>query len=83
MVTKKEQRTVVTEIGTGKSCGILNLERLFEKESMPDHLRMYARAYLEPGACVGYHEHHNEAESYYIFYYIYGPVTLSEQLTGN
>ena len=60
MVTKKEQRTVVTEIGTGKSSGILNLERLFEKENMPEHLRMYSRAYLEPGACVGYHEHHGE-----------------------
>ena len=66
MITKKEQRTVVTEIGTGKSSGILKLERLFDKESMPEHLRMYSRAYLEPGACVGFHEHHGEAESYYI-----------------
>ena len=32
---------------------------------MPEHLRMYCRAYLEPGACVGFHEHHGEAESYY------------------
>ena len=66
MITKKEQRKVVTEIGTGKSSGILNLERLFDKESMPEHLRMYSRAYLEPGACVGFHEHRGEAESYYI-----------------
>lgn len=66
MITKKEQRTVVTEIGTGKGSGILNLERLFDKEGMPEHLRMYSRAYLEPGACVGFHEHHGEVESYYI-----------------
>ena len=33
---------------------------------MPEHLRTYSRAYLEPGACVGYHVHTGEAESYYI-----------------
>lgn len=66
MITKKEQRTVETEICAENGSGILNLERLFDKDTMPEHLRMYSRACLEPGACVGFHVHHGEAESYYI-----------------
>ena len=55
-----------TEIGQGDSYGILKLERLFDRSFMPNHLEMYSRAYLEPGACVGFHVHTGEAESYYI-----------------
>lgn len=66
MITSKNQRTVDTEIGTGKSSGILKLERLFDNTDMPAHLNTYSRAYLEPGACVGFHVHTGECESYYI-----------------
>lgn len=66
MVTKTSQRVIDTEIGTGNSSGILKLERLFDSSSMPQHLRTYSRAYLEPGACVGFHMHYGESESYYI-----------------
>lgn len=66
MITKISQRTIDTEIGRGESSGILKLERLFDNTFMPEHLRTYSKAYLEPGACVGYHVHAGEAESYYI-----------------
>jgi len=66
MITKKADRIIDTEIGQGESYGILNLERLFDCSFMPKHLGMYSRAYLEPGACVGFHIHTDEAESYYI-----------------
>lgn len=66
MITKSSQRRIDTETGTGNSTGILKLERLFDDSNMPKHLRTYSRARLEPGACVGFHMHHGEAESYYI-----------------
>lgn len=66
MITKKTNRSIDMEIGQGESYGILKLERLFDYSSMPEHLRMYSRAYLEPDACVGYHIHTGESESYYI-----------------
>ena len=38
---------------------------LGEKE-LKDKCNLYARVTINPGSSLGYHEHHNEAETYYI-----------------
>lgn len=66
MITKASKRIVDTEVGPCNGHGMLKLERLFDSTTMPEYLKCYTRAYLEPGACVGFHKHFGEAESYYI-----------------
>ena len=63
--TKKE-RTQITEPHSHGGDGILLLERLLSEESSPKGVKTFARAVLEPGASVGYHEHFGESEVYYI-----------------
>lgn len=66
MIAKASKRVIDTEVSPCNGCGILKLERLFDSTTMPKNLKCYSRACLEPGACVGFHMHFGEAESYYI-----------------
>ena len=66
MVTKIAQRKVDIAVGKSNGVGVMKLERLVDSTNMPQHLRLFSRATLEPGASVGFHVHHAEAEVFYI-----------------
>ncbi len=66
MVTKEINRTPIEEIDPEKGNGHLELDKLLFAPNCPKNLRTFAKATLEPGAMVGYHEHFGESESYYI-----------------
>lgn len=42
------------------------VKHLLGKEQFDGKARLFAEITLEPGCSVGYHEHHNESETYYI-----------------
>ncbi len=42
------------------------IKRLLDEKQLNGKCRMYAEVTLEPGCSLGYHEHHNESETYYI-----------------
>ncbi len=66
MISKKQLRTPITEVGAEKGHGILNLDKLNNPPIDPSKVRTFAHARLNPGALVGYHVHHGESETYYI-----------------
>lgn len=54
----------VEGLAGGKGHAII--KHLIGKEEFQGKARLYAEVTLEPGCSVGYHEHHNESETYYI-----------------
>ena len=42
------------------------IKRLLDEKQCNGKCRLYAEVTLEPGCSLGYHEHHNESETYYI-----------------
>ena len=48
----------------GKGHVIIKL--ILEDKELNGKCKMYAEVTLEPGCSLGYHEHHNESETYYI-----------------
>lgn len=46
--------------------GWMHIERLLDKETLGDHVGMYAKVTIDPHSSLGYHEHHGDGESYYI-----------------
>ena len=42
------------------------IKRLLDEKQLNGKCRLYAEVTLEPGCSLGYHEHHNESETYYI-----------------
>ena len=46
--------------------GHVLIKRLLDEKQLNGKCRMYAQVTLEPGCAIGYHEHHNESETYYI-----------------
>jgi mannose-6-phosphate isomerase-like protein (cupin superfamily) len=60
------ERKIAEEIAAEGGTGLLQLDRLVNTPDIPKKVRMFAKATLEAGACVGYHVHHNESETYYI-----------------
>ena len=46
--------------------GHVLIKRLLDEKQLNGKCRMYAEVTLEPGCSLGYHEHHNESETYYI-----------------
>ena len=48
----------------GKGC--VTLECLLNEKQLNNKCGLYAHAIIEPGSTLGYHEHHGEAEAYYI-----------------
>ncbi len=65
-MTTKEERIVERIEGASGGKGILRKEVLIDKEQMGEHCGLFGEVTLEPGAVLGYHEHHNESETYYI-----------------
>ncbi len=54
------------ENGAEGGRGVLALDKFSSLPELPENLRLYAHAKLEPGATVGYHVHRGESEIYYI-----------------
>ncbi len=46
--------------------GRMKLEKLLGPAELKDKCGLYARVTLPPGAVLGYHEHHGNAEAYFI-----------------
>lgn len=46
--------------------GYYTLKHLLGEKEMNGKCGLYAEVTLEPGAVLGYHEHHGESETYYI-----------------
>ena len=42
------------------------VKRLLDEKQLNGKCKLYAQVTLEPGCSLGYHEHHNESETYYI-----------------
>lgn len=42
------------------------IKHILGKAELNGKCRLYAEVTLEPGCSIGYHEHHNESETYYI-----------------
>lgn len=46
--------------------GHVIIEELLGEDEFRGKARLYAKVTLERGCSIGYHEHHNESETYYI-----------------
>ena len=46
--------------------GKMKIEKLLDAVQMNGKCGLYARVTLPPGAVLGYHEHHDNAEAYFI-----------------
>jgi mannose-6-phosphate isomerase-like protein (cupin superfamily) len=46
--------------------GHVIIKHILEEKELNGKCKMYAEVTLEPGCSLGYHEHHNESETYYI-----------------
>lgn len=46
--------------------GTVIIEDVLGEQEFRGKARLYAKVTLEPGCSIGYHEHHNESETYYI-----------------
>jgi len=46
--------------------GQVILEHVLGKEELGEKGKLYARVTLKKGCSIGYHEHHNESETYFI-----------------
>ena len=61
MTTKRE---VVEKMCGGK--GHVIIDRILGEKELNGKCRLYAKVTIEPGCSLGYHEHHNESETYFI-----------------
>lgn len=46
--------------------GHVLIKEILDKEQLNGKCRLYAQVTLEPGCSLGFHEHHEESETYYI-----------------
>ncbi len=65
MTRKGEREVQVIENAQGGK-GFVKIERLFPEEFGGENCRLFSEVTVEVGAVLGYHEHHNESETYYI-----------------
>lgn len=65
-MTKAGEREVVTVERANGGAGFLMKESLLSAEEMGQHCKMFSRVTLKSGCELGHHEHHGEAEAYYI-----------------
>lgn len=65
-MTKASERTTQNTPLQAPGKGQLLKESLLNEKELGEHCRMFSRVTLEPGCCLGYHEHHGETETYYL-----------------
>ena len=58
-------RTEVVEKMCGGE-GHVIIEHILGEKELNGKCRLYAKVTIEPGCSLGYHEHHNESEIYFI-----------------
>ena len=46
--------------------GHVIIDRILGEKELNGKCRLYAKVTIEPGCSLGYHEHHNESETYFI-----------------
>ena len=57
---------VVYEDNPCGGVGRMKLEKLLDDKQLNGKCALYARVTLPPGSALGYHEHHGNAETYFI-----------------
>lgn len=65
-MTKAGERKVETVERLYGGAGFIIKEALLTQEELGEHCRLFSRFTLKPGCELGHHEHHGEAEAYYI-----------------
>jgi len=63
--TKQEQRQESVEKRFGGN-GTIHITQIIEKTELLANCRLFARMTINPGCSLGYHQHENEEEIYYI-----------------
>ncbi len=46
--------------------GTVMIKHILDDDQLNDKCRLFGEVTLEPGVSIGYHEHHNESETFYI-----------------
>lgn len=54
------------EVNVREGNGLIQIKELATREELYDHGRMFAHIVVNPGCSIGYHDHVNETEFYYI-----------------
>jgi len=67
MLKRSSEMQMIQELCPENGKGLLTLTKMSDYFEKNTKIRTFAYAELEPGAEVGYHVHHGESESYYIF----------------
>ncbi len=65
-MTQASERSVERIENMCGGTGHVLVERFLDEAQMGASARLYAKASIEVGATLGYHEHHGESETYYI-----------------
>ena len=61
------RKAIIAEVeGLGKGVGQAVVHHIVKKDELYGHGRMYAKVVLKPGSTVGWHQHIDETEPYYI-----------------
>lgn len=74
VVRKQEMKTKEQEKMRGGS-GIAHFRHLIPDDMFYGHGRLYSLVTLQPGGSIGWHEHHDESESFFI---LSGTATISD-----
>ncbi len=64
--TTKDERTKTDVEHVNGGAGYITREELITPEQRGEYCGMFNRVTLQPGCEIGHHEHHGEAEAYYI-----------------
>ena len=64
-MTSNGDRVVERTLGMCGGEGYTSLENLLGEKELDNKCKMFAKVTIEPGASVGYHEHHGDTETYY------------------
>ncbi len=75
MIRRKEECNTDLREAMRGGPGTVKVTGLVSKEELLNHGRLFAEMILEPGCGVGYHEHQDETE---IFYLIEGTVVYND-----
>lgn len=65
-MTKAMEREIVKAEHANGGEGFILKEGLLNPEELGAHCKMFSRVTIPAGCALGYHEHHNETEAYYI-----------------
>jgi mannose-6-phosphate isomerase-like protein (cupin superfamily) len=64
MINNKK-REIIRQDNVNGGNGYILKEGLLAPEYLGEHCKLFSKITLKPGCEIGYHEHHNETETYY------------------